>query len=144
MIETNGRIVAVHDGRVDVELAQTTACTACNAKRTCASSKENSHQAGRTQIVTMDAPLYARAGDEVTVTVSTRGFHIGVLLAYLLPTMTTIFGALIFAPGGDVASAAGLLGGLVLGLLLVRLIGRLMPHLSDTYCEPTSTSHPSI
>lgn len=140
MIETNGKIVAVHDGRVDVELAQTTACTACNAKRTCASSKET----GRTQIVTMDAPLYARAGDEVTVTVSTRGFHIGVLLAYLLPTMTTIFGALIFAPGGDVASAAGLLGGLVLGLLLVRLIGRLMPQLSETYCEPTSTSHPSI
>jgi len=139
MIETSGRILAVHDGRAEVELAQTTACTSCKAKTTCASSQDH----GRTQIVSMDTPLYARPGDIVTVTVSTGGFHIGVLLAYLLPTLTTIFGTLIFSGGGDVAAAAGMVAGLVFGLALVRIAGRFLPAPVTAYCEPTSTSHPS-
>lgn len=138
-MEAHGRIVAIHDGRADVELAQTTACTSCKAKSTCASSQDQ----GRTQIVTMDAPLYARSGDTVTVTVS-GGVLRGPLLAYLLPTVTTLLGTLLFSPGGDVAAAGGMLGGLILGLGLVRLASHLLPNLVTASCEPTATSHPSI
>jgi len=140
MIETTGRIIAIHDGRADVQLAQTTACTSCNSKKSCNSSQEQ----GRTQIVSMDAPLYARTGDEVTVSVSTGGFHTGALIAYLLPTLTTILGTVLFAPGGDAAAAGGLFGGLIIGLALVRVASKLMPSLVTAYCEPTSTSHPSL
>ena len=140
MIETTGRIVAIHDGKADVELAQTTACTSCNSKKNCGSSQEQ----GRTQIVSMEVPLHARTGDQVTVSMSSGGLHTGALVAYLLPSLTTIIGTVMFASAGDAAAAAGLFGGLILGLALVRVVSRLMPGLVATHCEPTSTSHPSI
>ncbi|GAB2182155.1 hypothetical protein DLREEDagrD3_23780 [Denitratisoma sp. agr-D3] len=140
MIQTQGRIIAIHDGKADVELAQTTACTSCNSKKSCSSSQDQ----GRTQVVSMEAPLHARAGDQVTVLVSTGGFHTGALLAYLLPSVTTLLGAMLLSPAGDAASALGLFGGLALGLGLVRVVGKCLPGLLSAHCEPLSTSHPSL
>lgn len=140
MIQTTGRVVALREGQAFVELAQTTACTSCSSKKSCGHSQDET--AGKTQIVAMDAPLHAHVGDQVTVTMSSAGLHGGALLGYLLPSVTTIAGAVIFAPSGDNAAAGGLALGLAVGLALVRFISRMLPGLVSTHCSSShSPSH---
>lgn len=133
MIQTTGRVVALREGRAFIELAQTTACSSCSSKKSCGHSQEPS--ADKTQIIAMDAPLHAHVGDQVTVSMSSAGLHGGALLGYLLPSVTTIAGAVIFAPEGDSAAAGGLAMGLAVGLALVRFISRMLPGFVSASCH---------
>ena len=53
----------------------------------------------------------------------------GALLAYLLPAVSTLAGAVALASGGDLAAIGGAAAGLVLGLVALRVLGRWRPML---------------
>lgn len=119
MIETHGRIVALHDGLADVRLSVASACGACGHRNSC-----DQHGGNRERTVRVAAPLGAHAGDRVMLSLPESTLHLGSLLGYLLPAVATLGGAIALATGGDAAAVLGAGLGLGAGLLCVRLIGR--------------------
>lgn len=116
MIETQGRIVALRHGIAEVRLSVASACSACGRKGSC----DN----GRERTVSVAAPPGSRAGDRVTLALPESALHLGSLLGYLLPALTTLGGAIALSGNGDAAAVGGAGLGLCAGLICVRLSSR--------------------
>lgn len=72
-------------------------------------------------------PIQARLGERVIVGVEEGTLLRTTLLAYLLPLLMLVVGALgarAWFPGGDTAGALGALGGLMVGWAAARTLGR--------------------
>lgn len=141
-MESHGRIISLHEDSAEVELPVATACSSCGAKSACGSA--------HVRLLTIPAPRNARLGDEVTLSISSEKLNRGVLVAYLLPALTTLAGAALFAAGGDGPAVLGAAAGLAAGMTGIRLISRAMPHLAQPVCLPRQNApvaaplHPSI
>jgi positive regulator of sigma E activity len=118
-----GRILAIHDGRAIIRVELPAGCTSCGSRGTCAS--------GRADSATVSLPVTASAlpGAAVTLAIDDGSLARGALLAYLLPAVSTLAGAVALASGGDLAAIGGAAAGLALGLIALRALGRWRPML---------------
>lgn len=64
------------------------------------------------------------AGDRVSLQMLETDLNRGALLAYLLPAVTTLLGALSLAAGGDALAVLGAALGLGFGLVCLRISAR--------------------
>lgn len=127
MIEALARVVAKHDGIVDVVAVRQTACGSCAAKSGCGTSLIATWFERRQNRFRLRDTLDARVGDAVVVGLEERFLQRGALLLYALPLGGLIGGALagegLFSMLGMVtelgAVSTGLLG-LTVALLWVR------------------------
>lgn len=116
MMTTSGRVIHVAGPLAQVRIEAASACSSCGTRGSCAS--------GQTRAVWVEAPEGVKSGDLLQISISERAFNTAALIGYLLPAVTTLFGAGLMAVAGDVAAVLGALSGLGLGLLLVRILGR--------------------
>lgn len=112
----NGRILSIRDGMAAVRVDLPSACSACGSRGGCAG--------GRPAMVTVPAPDSLRVGDAVALTVDASALVGHSLIAYLMPAVATVAGALALASAGDAAAGAGALSGLGLALLALRVMSR--------------------
>jgi len=116
-MEEPGKVVAVRDGRVEVEIEPGPACDRCGASGFC------NWTGKRSRLVLAHNKTGARVGDEVIVTTPDAGrFGSAGLVFGLLGGMMALGIVIGFLLRGD-AGAAILAGvGLVLGFVLLKLI----------------------
>ncbi len=131
MIQRSGHIMAIHDGLATVRVERASACSSCGTRSVCGAGSAAGSQ------MSVPVPPGARTGDRVTLSLASGMLTRAALLAYLLPALTTIFGAALLSAGGDLAAVAGALCGLGLGLVALRLLGR-----RQTACTPLIDSQP--
>ena len=95
MIEENGIIVAVAGDRAEVLTRRRSSCGSCHASGACGTSLLD-RLLGRRE-VRLDAlnPTDAGPGDEVVVGVPEEGILIGSFVAYILPLVGLILGAIL-------------------------------------------------
>ena len=123
MILETGVVVAVESDGLWVETIQKSACEVCVAEKGCGQ-KFLSKLAGKTVSIRvlrnkMSAEQYS-VGQSVTIGIPEDVIVMASLLVYLLPIFAAIGGAWLFS-GSDLHAAAGALGGLMLGGLVVNL-----------------------
>lgn len=121
MSQRSGLIVDIRDGIAAIRVERASACSSCGTRSVCG--------AGRADETVVFLPLDmssapARSGDRVTVQLAAGGLTRAAFLAYLLPAMSTLLGALLLAGAGDLAAVAGALAGLGLGLIALRRFSR--------------------
>ncbi len=125
MIQRSGHIMALRDGLATVRVERASACSSCGTRSVCGAGSAAGSQ------VSVPVQPGARLGDRVTLSLANGMLTRAALLAYLLPALTTIFGAALLSAAGDLAAVAGALCGLGLGLLALRFLGR-----RQTACTP--------
>lgn len=126
MIERNGEIVDICNGLAAIRVEPASACSSCGTRSVCG--------AGRVEAALVYLPLAApaRCGDRITLGLADGGLTRAAFLAYLLPAMSTLAGALLLAGAGDLAAVAGALAGLGLGLIALRRWSRACAPLAVT------------
>ncbi|HPF58684.1 MAG TPA: SoxR reducing system RseC family protein [Candidatus Competibacteraceae bacterium] len=128
MIEERARVAEAGDGYAWVEIERRSACGNCHASDGCGTAALANVWSGRQMRTRAISNLPLRSGDEVIVGLADGVLLRGALLAYLLPLVLMLAGALL----GDAAFASAgeepviLLGalGLGLGFLAVRVSSR--------------------
>lgn len=118
MVETRGRVIALHDGLAEIRVAAASACASCRTRSVCGSGQERSLQ--------IPAPAHAVVGDTVSLQLPQDSFSLGMLIGYLLPALSMLLGAALLSSGGDALAALGAALGLACGLALARLLHRLL------------------
>lgn len=116
----DGRIVAIRDGRATIRVEVPPACTSCGSRGSCASGSAAS------TLVELPVSAGVRVGESVTLGLAEGSLARGALLAYLLPAVTMLLGAVSLAGSGDLAAMGGAMAGLGLGLIGLRVLGRRM------------------
>ena len=118
MIRT-GKVVAVHDGQIEVEFSRPEACAKCGM---CAEGHAQCHQ--------ITLPGQAQVGDEVDVEMEDKRIPIASMWAYVLPLFTLCIGLALAAPlthwfaldvNADLFAALCGLIGVAVGFVILRL-----------------------
>ncbi|MEW5789007.1 MAG: SoxR reducing system RseC family protein [Pseudomonadota bacterium] len=126
MIETRVRVLSARDGNLLVEPTEAGGCTACHSRDTCGISGLGRYFSGRRQPIAIACEGHVQAGEERVLAVPEGDLLRAGLLAYLLPALLAVFGAVLgegrFAH--DAGGALGALAGAALGLLLARILSR--------------------
>lgn len=134
MAEGFAQVVAVEPGAAWLEMEPTAGCASCAAKNGCGVPKA-SQAAGR-QRFRLEDHFGARLGDRVVVGIPESALLNASALAYAVPVLGMIVGAVAAgaAGGGDGVAALAALAGLAAGLLVSRFraarlaaAGRLSP-----------------
>ncbi len=127
MICERGRVVAVESAALWVETISQSSCSSCSAKKGCGQGLMNSlHDGRRNQLrVSLGGQPAERfpVGSDVDIAIPEAALLGGAFIVYLLPllSMMLIMVAVAHFSSSELLAAAGAAGGLVLGLLLVRL-----------------------
>ncbi|WP_372864927.1 SoxR reducing system RseC family protein [Spongiibacter sp.] len=127
MICERGRVVAVEETALWVETISQSSCSSCAAKKGCGQGLMNSlHDGRRNQLrVALDGQSASRfpVGCDVDIAIPETALLSGVFIVYLLPllSMMGVMMAVAHFTASDKLAALGAAGGLLLGLLLVRL-----------------------
>jgi sigma-E factor negative regulatory protein RseC len=116
MMTTTGRVINVAGPMAQVRIEPASGCSSCGSRGSCAS--------GSARAVWVEAPQGTATGDLLRISIPEGALRSAALIGYLLPAVTTLFGAGITATAGDLAAVLGALAGLGLGLVLVRILGR--------------------
>lgn len=117
-MDCQAHVLALHAHRMDISVQPATACRACGARRSCQGGTE-----GRVFSLPL-APGLA-VGSTVTLRLPDGRLALGALLAYLLPVLSLLAGAVLGEPlGGNAGALAGCGTGLLLGLAAARGILR--------------------
>lgn len=122
LIEGTARVVAVEGGLAWLEPEQTTACGGCKASKVCGVEPGSRRLVARRFSLRNDEGL--AVGDRVVVGVTAGTLMGAAATAYGIPLVTLLTAGLVTQKvygGGDLASAAAAIAGLVIGLALVRL-----------------------
>ena len=125
MIEESGRIVAVSDEKVWIEIIRTSACDTCKAQKGCGHGLMNKSSLGQSfQLDVMKNGLSANVGDIAIIGIPEDSLIKASLISYLMPILLLLIlaaiGKLLF---GELASIIMGMLGLVVGFILVRKIG---------------------
>jgi sigma-E factor negative regulatory protein RseC len=132
MIEERAVVAEVGPGYVWLDIQRQSACGACHASAGCGTAALAKVWSGRSTRVRAMSELPLQAGDVVIVGLADGVLLRGALLAYLLPLVLLLAGALLgesaFAGAGE--EPVILLGvlGLGLGFLAVRTLSRRLRH----------------
>lgn len=131
MINADGHIDRLQGGQAQIRITPPSGCGSCRSRSACG--------AGSERLVWVSAPAGAGVGDRVSLQLPAASLNRAALLAYLLPALTTLAGAALAAPAGDLAAALSAGAGLGLGLVLLRILGRrLARQASSVTCVPLS------
>jgi sigma-E factor negative regulatory protein RseC len=126
MIETRTRIVSVSNGTAWVQPTEDSGCGGCGSRSSCAVSGLSKYFARHQRSIPVPCDASARPGEELMVAVNESELLRAGLMAYLLPALLAVAGAAIGAVNGlgDKGAVLGMVGGVVLGLLVSRLLTR--------------------
>lgn len=148
MIEERGRVLGVDGGHALVQAAAKGGCSACSAASGCGVSKLGKLVRTRPQAWRIENTLDARPGDEVVLGIADEALLQAAVIAYGLPVLGLVAGAVASPALGSgplsavLASAAGLAAGLLLARRVSRrLTARLAPRMVS---RPVIRLHPPI
>lgn len=114
-----GRVVRDGQDRLWIKVPRLSACQGCGKSDSCATPQMGGGAPSRLPVVGLDV----RAGDTVSLSCAGQGVLKAAFLAYGVPALGLVLGALgaALAGGGDFAELLGAALGLGLGLLTTRL-----------------------
>lgn len=121
-----GRVVEIDSHCLWIETIRQTTCQSCSAQKACGHGIMSNIAKNRTHKirVAVDASDIAgyRVDDEVEISIPEHLLVTGALVVYLLPLLTMLGGALLFAQvwAGDVPAVIGAVTGFAGGIFLVR------------------------
>lgn len=123
MITAPVRVVSVVDGVAMVEQTGPSGCGGCQSRSVCGVSVLGKYFSGARQPISVTCDSSVRAGDTLELNMSEGELLKAGLMAYLLPCLLAITGAVIasYFGYGDAIGALGALTGLTLGLLMMRI-----------------------
>lgn len=117
-MDCQARILALHTHSMELAVQPATACSACGTRRSCQGGTE-----GRVFSLALEPGL--AVGSTVILRLPDERLALGALLAYLLPVLSLLAGAVLGEPlGGNAGALAGCGTGLLLGLAAARSILR--------------------
>lgn len=127
MICETGRVVAVEPSYLVVETIRQSTCSSCSAQKGCGTGLLNKIGAGKAHHLTVARGKFEQTaiaiGDQVDISVPELMVVVGAAVVYLLPLLTLMVGMVaaeaVFVT--EVAAALGAVGGLFVGVFLVRL-----------------------
>ena len=133
-IERRGEVIGLARGLAQIRLAPEAGCSACGSRGSCAAGS------AAAPVIEMPVPARTRLGDQLTVSLPPSSLTLAALLGYLLPPLCLLAGAMAAASAypGDAAAVLGGGLGFVAGLLLARLLSRLVfgPAPLASLCRP--------
>lgn len=122
MIEAIATVVACHQGKVKVEYTRASACGHCQHESSCSISAVNEAES-KTQVIEIDSMLDLVNGQQVRIGIPEKSLVKGALLAYIVPLVCILAGAIagqIIGHGQDLPSILGALFGGVLGFTIIK------------------------
>ena len=126
MIETRARVISLGTGKVWLEPSTEQGCSACHSQSTCGLSGLGKYfNRGRAPVpVACDLPV--QPGDSLVLNMAESDLLRAGLLAYLLPTVLSVLGAIVatLLGLGDGAAAGSMLAGFAIGLVIARQFAR--------------------
>lgn len=142
MLTETGRVVAVETDSIWVETVRQSTCGSCAARKGCGHGLMNRYTDGRQAYVRVLAGRRGlqgcRVDDEVRFAIPEEIVLRGSFIAYLLPMLTMLAGALcanwLYPGHADAAAAVGAVLGLGAGFALVRWHAR--RHVDDPGFQP--------
>lgn len=126
LIETRARVVSVGNGQAWVEASSQQGCAACHAQSSCSVSGLGKYLGRNKPPVAVACDLAVQPGDHLVLSLAESDLLRAGLLAYLLPTVLAVLGAVaasLFGLG-DAAAAAAMLAGFAAGLAIARVFTR--------------------
>lgn len=118
MTERTGHIVSIRDGIAAIQVERASACASCGTRSVCGAGRADE------SLVLLPVSTEMKIGDPIVLHLPAGGLTRAALLAYLLPALTSLIGALLLARAGDLAAVAGTVCGLGLGLIALRRFSR--------------------
>jgi len=137
MIETRARVVSVGNGKAWVEASSQQGCAACQSQSSCSVSGLGKFFGRNKPPVAVACDLAIQPGDSLVLSLAESDLLRAGILAYLLPTVLSVLGAIttsLFGLG-DAAAVAAMLAGFAAGLAIARVFSR-APHI-----QISRTSH---
>jgi sigma-E factor negative regulatory protein RseC len=125
-IETRARVVCVDSGKVWVEASSQQGCAACHAQNSCGVSGLGKFLGRNKPPVALACDLAVQPGDSLVLNLAESDLLRAGLLAYLLPALLSVAGAVAatLAGLGDAAAAAAMAAGFAGGLVVARMFSR--------------------
>lgn len=126
MIETRTRVISIASGKVWVEASTEQGCAACHSQSTCGLSGLGKYLNRGRAPVPVSCDLAVQPGDNLVLNMAESDLLRAGLLAYLLPTVLSVLGAIVatLLGLGDAAAAGSMLGGFAIGLVIARQFAR--------------------
>jgi len=126
MIETRARVVSVGNGKAWVEASSQQGCAACQSQSSCSVSGLGKFFGRNKPPVAVACDLAIQPGDSLVLSLAESDLLRAGILAYLLPTVLSVLGAIttsLFGLG-DAAAVAAMLAGFAAGLTIARAFSR--------------------
>jgi sigma-E factor negative regulatory protein RseC len=139
-IETRARVVSVDSGKVWVEASSQQGCAACHAQNSCGVSGLGKFLGRNKPPVALSCDLAVQPGDSLVLNLAESDLLRAGLLAYLLPALLSVAGAVAatLAGFGDAAAAAAMAAGFAGGLVIAKMFSRAPRfHISRHNAHPT-------
>ncbi len=124
MIETRVKVISRQAGKLLVESTERSGCGGCGSRNVCGVSGLAKYFAGGRKPVALSCSEDVGQGEELQLQMSEGDLLKAGMMAYLVPSVFAIGGAALFTLGGygDGYAVLGALGGVLAGLLLMRLL----------------------
>ncbi len=126
LIETRARVVSIGNGQAWVEASSQQGCAACHVQSSCSVSGLGKFFSRNKPPVAVACDLAVQPGDSLVLSLAESDLLRAGLLAYLLPAVLSVLGAIttsLFGLG-DVAAVAAMLAGFAAGLAIARVFTR--------------------
>jgi sigma-E factor negative regulatory protein RseC len=139
-IETRARVVSLGHGKVWVEASSQQGCAACHSQSTCGVSGLGKFFNRNKPPVALACDLAVQPGDSLVLNLAGSDLLRAGLLAYLLPALLSVAGAIAatLAGLGDAAAAVAMAAGFAAGLGIARAFSRAPRfHISRPTDSPT-------
>jgi sigma-E factor negative regulatory protein RseC len=139
-IETRARVVSLDHGKVWVEASSQQGCAACQSQASCGVSGLGKFFNRNKPPVALACDLAVHPGDSLVLNLAESDLLRAGLLAYLLPALLSVAGAIAatLAGLGDAAAAAAMVAGFAAGLGIARVFARAPHfHISRPTAQPT-------
>ena len=142
MIETQARVVSIASGKVWVEASSQQGCAACHSQASCSVSGLGKFFGRNKPPVPVACDLAVQPGDSLVLSLAESDLLRAGLLAYLLPTVLSVLGAITASLSGlgDAAAVAAMLAGFAAGLFIARAFAR-APHIRISRSHISRTAH---
>lgn len=126
MIETRARVVSVGNGKAWVEASSQQGCAACHAQSSCGVSGLGKFLGRNKAPVALACDLAVQPGDSLVLGLAESDLLRAGLLAYLLPTLLSVLGAIAatLLGLGDAGAVIAMAAGFAAGLAIARLFTR--------------------
>lgn len=116
LLLAGARVVSRDQGMTRLRLDSPGACGGCRAQAACGGGGE--------RVIDVALSPQLCAGDRVSLQIPEEELNRSALLAYLLPAVSTLLGALALSAGGDALAVLGAAFGLGFGLVCLRISAR--------------------